>query len=130
MLYNNLNIKWLHKPSAIQSDDQLLHDDFLRLPLVCLHQPLLGVEAHNHDHRASLTPKCCQFAFILVLESIVQISRWRSLQINLQLLLCDEPSHCQQTPTHSQEHIDKLKFICIHLGFSLVPDHFVNMAKL
>ena len=49
MLYNNSNIKWLHKPSAIQSDDKLLHDDFVRLPLVCLHQPLLGVEAYNHD---------------------------------------------------------------------------------
>ena len=82
------------------------------------------------DGASLITPKCCQFAFILVLESIVQISRWRSLLINLQLRLWDGPSHCQQTPTHSQEHIDKLKLICIHLGFSLVPDHFVNMANL
>ena len=127
MLYNNSNIKWLHKPSAIQSDDKLLLM-WLSTSAPCLSPPasswcwgsqpwwnpdtLIQALGVRRIRASLITPNYCQFAFILDLESIVQLSRWRSLQINLLLPLCDGSSHCQQTPNHSQEHIYKLKFIC------------------
>ena len=44
------NLKWLHKPIAILSDEDLLHDDLLHL-LLTQHLLCVGVCSHDETMR-------------------------------------------------------------------------------
>ena len=135
----NQNIKWLHKPSAFYSDEELLHDDLLHL-LVCLYQPLLGVglgyivmiipEIFKHTlrwliqrWRSRLTSVffniwSVKFA-VLSMEELAKYS-------SASFLFCRGFTHCQQTPpTHLQGHIRDLTIISFNCN--LFPQWFLTL---